>query len=227
MQPKGPSVRKRAQIDSANRTMFLWVAGVSVVFGFASVAVIFLMQMLIFNERVLIEKDKTVSNLNSNIKLVKQLETNVKKLDANQDLIDSKANSDDQAIQVILDALPSDANSNAFGASLQNKIIATVPNLELNSLQINPVAGIESLGDSGLVVDGSSVTAAQIDFSFSVSGDEVALKQVLENIEKSIRPIDIVSLRIESQGAMQSMHIKGRTFFEPAIEVELKSKVVK
>ena len=33
MQPKGKAIRKRTQIATANRIMFLWVAGVSVVFG--------------------------------------------------------------------------------------------------------------------------------------------------------------------------------------------------
>ncbi len=227
MQPKGASVRKRAQIAMANRMMFLWVAGVSVVFGFAAVGALFLGQMLIFNERVLIEKGKTISNLNSNIKSVKQLETNVKTLDANQALIDSKANADDQAIQAILDALPSDANSNAFGSSLQNKILSGIPGLSINSLQVDPVAGVESLGSNGLVIDGKSSSANQINFSFSVIGDEAALKQVLHNIEVSIRPIEVLSLRIESQGGSQTMSIKGRTFFEPAIKVELTNKVVK
>ena len=50
MQPKGVAIRKRTQIAMANRAMFLWVAGVSVVFGFALVGSIFLNQMLLFNE---------------------------------------------------------------------------------------------------------------------------------------------------------------------------------
>lgn len=227
MQPKNASTRKRAQIASANRMMFLWIAGVSVVFGFASVGAIFLSQMLFFNERVLTEKSKTVSTINANIKLIDDLEANIKKLDANQALIDVKANADDQPIQVILDALPSEANSNAFGASLQNKLLAGVNGLTLNSLQVDPVVGIESLGGSGLVLDGKSSTNNEISFTFSVSGDENALKQVLHNLEISIRTIDVISVKIDSQGTSQSMTVKGRAFYEPEMTVELKEKVIK
>lgn len=227
MQPKTASVRKRAQIALANRTMFLWVAGVSVVFGFASVGAIFLSQMLFFNERVLSEKSKTVSTINANIKAVDALETNVKELDANQALIDSKANASDQAIQVILDALPSDANSSAFGASLQTKLLSGIDGLTLNSLQVDPVVGVESLGGSDQVLDGSASANNEITFSFAVSGSEAALKQVLHNLEVSIRTIDVLSLKIESQGDSQLMTVKGRTFFEPEMTVELKDKVVK
>jgi hypothetical protein len=139
MQPKLVAIRKRTQIASANRMMFLWVAGVSVVFGVSLVAVIFLAQIIVFNERVLFEKSKTVSTLDSNYKNVTEkdgLEDKVRVLDTNQALIDSKAKPDDQAIQVILDALPSDANSLALGASLQNKLLFGINGLTIDSLQV-------------------------------------------------------------------------------------------
>lgn len=224
MQPVGAALRKRAQIAKANRTMFLWVAGVSVIFGFASVVAIFLSQMLFFNERVLLEKGRTVKNLNANIKVVDALESNVKKLDANQALIDSRAKPDDQAIQSILDALPSDANSLALGASLQNKLLANIANLTIQSLQTDPVVGVETLNVHG---SSSKISSNQIGFNFSVIGDDAALRQVLANLEASIRTIDITTLRIESQGASRLMTVNGRAFYEPAIEVKLKEKLVK
>lgn len=227
MQPLGTGLRKRAQIDLANRNMFLWVAGVSVVVGFALVGVLFLSQMLLFNERVLSEKNNTVKNLKSNIKVVKEIEPKVKKLDANQALISSKMKDDDQAIQVILDALPSEANSLALGASLQNVLLANIDGLTVQSLQVKPVAGSELLGSDGYVVDGSSTSVNEIIFNFSVSGDETALKQVLVNLEKSIRTIDIVSFSIESQSETRLLTVQGRAFFEPAVKVELKEKTVK
>jgi hypothetical protein len=36
-----PALRKRTQINKANRTMFVWVAGASVSVGFAGVITIF------------------------------------------------------------------------------------------------------------------------------------------------------------------------------------------
>ena len=65
------AIRKRTQIAHANRVMFLWVVGASVIFGISVVVASFLVQMLLFNERVLTAKNQTVSTLdtdNSNIK---------------------------------------------------------------------------------------------------------------------------------------------------------------
>ncbi len=232
MQPKvkGKALRKRTQIATANRLMFLWVAGVSIIFGFSLVAAIFFVQMLFFNERVLIEKNKTVSTLDANNKNVVGLKQNVRVLNTNQDLIDVKSKPDDQAVQVILDALPSDANSLALGASLQNKLLSGINGLTLNTLQVDPVAGIESFSGETSTVDttsDSSSTNNIITFRFSVTGDETALKQVLVNLEKSIRTINITTLKIESQGSTRMLTVQGQAFYEPVRDVKIKETTVK
>lgn len=229
MQPNSAALRKRTQIAKANRTMFLWIAAGSAIVGCALVVAFFLGQKLIYNEKVLAEKEKTVGILKSNNAVVSELESQVRLLDTNAALESSKAKDDDQAIQVILDALPSDANSLALGASLQNKLLAGIAGLTIVSLQVDPVQGIESLSQDDIVTEDASageVVANEITFQFSVSGSQDALKQVLTNLERSIRAIDIISLRIESQGSTQLMTIQARAFYEPARTIELYDKVV-
>lgn len=221
------AIRKRTQISKANRTMFLWIAGASAIVGFAAVAAIFLSQKLIFNEKLLIEKNKTVSTLEANIAAVPELKAQVSVLDTNSALAGNKANEDDQALQVILDALPSEANSLALGASLQNRLLAGVSGLRLETLQVDPVQGVESVG--GNVVTGDTVSTVsdnQITFRFAVSGNQSALRQALRNLERSIRTIDVTSLQIENQGSSQVMTVQGRGFYEPAREVTVYEKVV-
>ncbi len=230
MQPTNVALRKRTQIAKANRVMFLWVAGVSVLFGVALVAAIFLTQMLLYNERVIAEKNRTVTTLSSDNNNIKALESQIRVLDTNQALIDSKAKPDDQAIQVILDALPSEANSLALGASLQNKLLAGISGLTLNSLQVDPVVGVESLSSNNLVVNVSPILSASqnnITFRFSVSGTDSALKQVLQNLENSIRTINVTSLKIESQGASRILSVEAQAFYEPARVVQLRDITVK
>lgn len=229
MQQKNPAFRKRTQIMKANRTMFLWVAAVSVVFGVALVGIIFIVQMLLFNERVLEEKSKTIATLKVNNENIIELESQIRVLDTNQSLISLKARSDDQAIQVILDALPSEANSPALGSSLQEKLLANIPGLELNSIKIDPVVGVEYLQDTDSMISADPITDTQnnITFNFSVTGDEIALKKALQNLENSIRTINVVSVMIESQEDKRVMTVNGQAFYEPVRIVELTDKVVK
>ncbi len=229
MPAKDAAIRKRTQIAKANQTMFVWVAIVSVIVGFALVGSIFLVQKILFNEKVLAEKDKTISILNTDNSNVSELESQVRVLDTNQALATSKAKPTDQAIQVILDALPSDANSLALGASLQNVLLNGINGLSLQSLQVDPVAGVESLAGSSIqsALPAADSSQPQITFRFSVKGNETALKEALTRLERSIRAIDIVTLTIENQGSDRLMTVEARAFYEPARTVELKNEVIK
>ena len=220
------ALRKRAQIAKANRTMFIWIAASSAVIGAAIVMIIFLTQNLFYNERLLGEKNTTISTLDANNAAIPGLQSEVRVLDTNSALASSKANEDDQTLQVILDALPSDANSLALGASLQSKLLAGIPGLVVESLSVEPVVGVESLTDGDVIDAGGEVSSYEISFQFAVSGTPEALEQVLQNLERSIRLIDVRTLRIETQGTTQLMTITARAFYEPARTLELTDKVV-
>ena len=233
-QDNNSAIRKRTQIDRTNKIMFLWIAIASALVGVAVVVSIFLVQKVIYEEKVLAVKATTVSTLDKNLKVIDQLKTDVQALDANSALMSVKANPTDQALQVVLDALPSDANSLALGASLQNKLLTNVPgSFTLESLQVDPVSGVEVL-DTGDTVDASessdtsttSGSASQISFSFSVKGNQEALSGILKNLEKSIRTIVVTNLTIEKQTDTLVMSAQGHAFYQPAKTIELTEKVV-
>jgi len=228
------AIRKRQQIANANRMMLIWVAAISAIVGIAIVASLFLLQKAWFNEKVLSEKGKTAATLTENNKVVDALKDEIRVLNTNEALKSSMAPGEDQPIQVVLDALPSDANSSAFGSSLQEKFLSN-PALTIESLTIDPVAGVESQSDEN-VQDASSDSAAtsedgnQITFRFSVSSDvnnAGVLKDLLQKLERSIRAIDITMLTVETQGNRLVLTVDGHAFYEPAKTVELKDKTVK
>lgn len=233
MKPNDAAIRKRTQIAKANRTMFIWIAVASALVGSAIVVSIFLAQKAIFNEKVLAEKQTTVSNLDYNNKIAPQLEDQIRVLDTNEALISSKANQSDQAIQAILDALPAEGNSLALGASLQNKLLINIPGLVVDSLQVDPIVGIEtSTGDPSTVDASAASTSASgasvITLSFGVTGSQDAIKIALQNLERSIRLIEITSIRIETvQGGGQTMTVLAKAYYQPAKTIQLTDKVVK
>jgi hypothetical protein len=230
MKPNDAAIRKRTQIAKENRTMFVWIAVASALVGCAIVVSIFLTQKAIFNEKVLTEKQNTVSALDYNNGVVGDLEDKIRVLDTNQALISSKANDNDQAIQVILDALPSEGNSLALGASLQNKLLAGIPGLVIDNLQVDPIVGVESLSDDSTTVDASEESVDEVEHSisinFAVTGNEAAIKAALQNLERSIRLVKIVSIQIESNATGQTMTVQAKAYYEPAKAIGLKDKVV-
>ena len=229
MNPNDVAIRKRNQIAKANRTMFVWIAVASALIGTAAVISVFLSQQLFYNEKVLGEQQQTISNLKHNNSIVEELQNEILVLDTNADLAKVKANDSDKALQVILDALPSEANSLALGASLQNKLLIGIPGLQpIQTLQVNPVVGVESTDSSNTVdVGEGEIVENAITFNYTVAGTQDALRQVLENLERSIRTIEVTSLRVENQtnGALV-MTVGARAFYEPTIKLELTDKAV-
>lgn len=225
------AIRKRQQIANANRMMFTWVAVISVIVGIALVVSIFLLQKAWFNEKVLAEKSKTASTLVHNNEVIGELKDKIRVLNTNEDLKSAMAPGESEPIQVVLDALPSEANSSALGSSLQEKFLND-PALAIESLNVDPVAGVESQSDSNVqdASDTAVVGDNQITFRFSVSTDvnnASALKNLLQRLERSIRAIDLTGLTIETQGTKLVLTVDGRAFYEPAKTVELKDKTVK
>ena len=237
MAAEGTALRKRQQIARANRMMFLWVAGVSAIVGIAAVASLFLVQKALFNEKVLAEKSKTASTLQKNNAVVGSLQEQISVLNTN-DLLREKMVSDKegaQPVQVVLDALPSTANSSAFGASLQQRFLQANGSLKVDSLTVSPVADVEvTTYGSDSQSAGSNLTSSGeeygIYFSFNVSTDaanEAALKELLVRLERSIRPITLTTLSIERQGTSLSLRAEGYTYYQPSRTVDLRDKVIK
>jgi len=222
-------LRKRQQIRSANRIMFLWIAGVSVVVGVSIVLIVFLAQKIVFGEKVIGEKNKTVSVLDKNLSTVDTLKDNIRVLNTNEALKSTRLNDSDSPLQSVLDALPADANSTALASSLQTKLLTGVPGIVVETINVEPVSGVET-SSSSTSSSSESVAPNQIGFTFSVSADSsnyAALRQVLERLEKSIRPFNVTNLTVEGQGNRVVMTATGVSYYEPAQSVQLMTKVVK
>lgn len=218
------AVHKREQISHANRLMFLWVAGASVIVGFALVISIFVFQKAIFGEKVLAEKESTRSTLEKNNQTIKSLKTNIRLINTNQALTDTMIEGQSEPVQVVLDALPSVANSSAFGASMQKRILSN-SKISIDSLKVDPVVGSESNA-----VSGSSFGTGEVPFEITISAsenDQRAIQDALKNMEKSIRPIRIERVVIETINKRLTLTAYGKTYYEPAKNVDLGTKVVK
>ena len=217
---KDVAIRKRQQIDSSKKTMFVFVAGAAFIAGVSLVVAFFLVQQIIFHGKVWGVKQQTISTLDKNLTAVDELKSKIRVLETNSALNSVKINDDSNALQSVLDALPDNANSDALGASLQNKFIGSVDGLMLENLSVDSIGSMDD--SSSEPVDGSVIT-----FTMSVSGSADKLKDLLMRFERSIRVIDIVSSDLQANDNSLVLNIQGQAYFEPAQVIELESKVVK
>lgn len=220
---------KRQQITQSNRVMFLWITGASMIIGFSIVFIVFLVQRISFEEKVLSKQQETVNVLNKNLAAVSGLQDNIRVLESDENLKSVLLNPTQPTVQTVLDALPSTANSTALASSLQSKILNRVPGVSIDSLRVDPVSGIET-PTQGLQNSAGANAEGSISFTFSVGtplSNQSALREVLLNVERSIRPINITSLTIESQGNRVVMTVAGVGYYQPEQKVQLVKEVVR
>ena len=222
---KDVAVRKRQQIDSSRKTMFIFVAGAAFLAGIALVISIFLIQQIVFHSKVIIEKQSTIFRLDKNLESVDELKKNVRVLETNSALNSVKANSENSALQTVLDALPDNPNADAFGASIKNKFVDTVEGLTLDNLSVtSPNSRGEEAEDNNSESTDSPNT---LHFSLEVSGSADKLRELLTKFERSIRVIELKSFEIHTSEDKLSLTIQGAAYYEPAQNVHLEKKVVK
>lgn len=223
MAEKGRAIKKRQQIDKAGRRMFIVVAIASFLTGFALVASVFIINKMIFNTRVIGEKNKTYDTLLDNNSNIIKLAEQVRGLEIDEALLSIRLSDEEQAFRVVLDALPAVGNSTALGASLKDKILST-PGVTIESIVVNPT----SEESSGVIEEGVDAPSESIpiEFTFRVVGAVSDLSQVLKNMEKSIRPmvVDLVRFEVSTVDAQSSLTVNGHSFYEPMIEARLGSK---
>lgn len=226
---KESSIRKRQQIFKANRMMFLWVAMASAVIGFALVISISLMQRIIYNQKVIGEKNKTYSTLANNNKKVSQLEDQIKTINYSSDVLKKlRAKDSDDPIQVVLDALPSDSNRLALGSSLQNVLLANIPGSSLESMKVESTAEAGSVKKSTATTGTVENNSLDVTFTLKInSGSEDSIREMLTRLEKSIRTFKVTNVKIEHSLDKMNVTVTAKAYYEPAKVVELTEKVVK
>lgn len=221
---RATALRKRQQIEKANRSMFAWVAGASVIVAFAVVAGQFMVQQGLFNEKVLSEKRATDRTLTENLQAVDTLKEEVNVLLANNNLAESRAQSDDSNLQVVLDALPPTQDSLNLGTSLQSVLLGS------------RVQRIESISvDGSTSVDSSSVEDASVEnvdgpqeipFRFTIVGNYDQIKDALNVLQRSIRPIQITSIGVEGTDTNLTATVEAVTYYQPEKTIELRERTV-
>jgi Tfp pilus assembly protein PilO len=220
-------VRKRAQIATANKQMFIWVAAAAVIVAICFVLGLNFVQRIIYQAKVNGEISKTADTLANNVKVIPELMTEVDTLKTNTNLNLANLKSDDStAFQVVLDALPTEDDRTALGASLQQKVL-TPSGVSIEQISVTDSGGAVITTDE-TAADNSSVqpTAQIITFSMVLNGSYSAIQSAIKDIERTIRPITINSIDLQGTDDKLQATINATTYYVPKVNYSLGSKEV-
>ncbi|MDR1032465.1 MAG: hypothetical protein LBL84_00445 [Candidatus Nomurabacteria bacterium] len=235
------AIKKVQAISQAGRNMFIAVALASVVVGFSIVGSIFLIQKMIFNAKVIGEMQKTSDILHKNNETIVKLADEVKVLEQNSALRSVTINSESNALRTIPDALPAVNNPFSLGASVMVKLLTVDTGIMIDSFTLGSTSTDAASGQAEATATESTEGATEasddaatasklnaINFQFEITGNPDGVSKALQNLERSIRQIDIATMEItyNAVGTL-TLIISARGYYISPPSIDLGEKEVK
>lgn len=228
-------VRKRQQIQNTNKRIFLWLAIASIIVSVCLVALQFLVREFMYNQKIINKKSETNKTLVQNVEQAKELQKNVNTLLANENLNALKyeaENVETTALNVVLDALPTNGDATAFANSLQ-AVVLPRSGVSLRDLSTTSLESTNLTGDIGATEETPVATvdasqAISLPFGAGFNGRYADVQQALVDISRVIRPIHLNEIAIRAgDNDLLLVDITGVTYYLPAKSVEVKTEALK
>lgn len=239
---------KRNAINKANQTMFLAVAGAALIAGASVVGMIYLFRIYSFNIKVLTEQDKSISTITQNIENINDLKERLGSLETNESLNEKnlKSNADDGGLRVIADALPDSENASGLGSALQKRIFSDGVTLDAFNIESSDSNSLSTSASTSVSSESSNIPegvkdiqfTASISASFPNEGSPEDIKNketaaynnivnTLQKMEKSIRAINVTSLKFERSINKFTLTLSAKSYYYPKYVMTLDSTKVK
>ena len=203
---------KRLAIDKATKTILGSLVISAAVAVFALVASRALFIQLRYQNRVIGAKKIALKQIKSNVTAVNTLLAAYK---AFEDSPESIIGTPDKNSKIVLDALPSKYDFPALTASLEKV---------LTGYKIGSIAGSD---DEVAQQGAASSTVVEIPFQIGVTGTSASIQKLLEDFDRSIRPLHILLVEFFGSDDKMSLELKAKTYYQSEKTLEIKTEEVK
>ena len=205
---------KHVQIDKAHFQMVLMVSAATVAVVFALFASQALFKQISYQNKVISLRSKADKVLEANVKSAQTLENSY---NAFADSTESVLGNNDNNAKIVLDALPSKYDFPAVVSSLSYLA-------KISGVSLSDVSGT----DLELTAEQQSATPklVEIPFDVTVKGSYQSVQKFVENMQKSIRPFQIVRTDFKGNDTDMTLTVSAKTFYQPEKLLQLKEEVV-
>lgn len=215
--PRLTGLKKRQQIELAGRNMFVWIVVAAIAVSFCLASGQFLFSKWLYNNKVIGAKYTASDTLTKNLVAANDLKKQVDALVANNALASVKTDPNDSTTKSVLDALPISADSAALATSLQ-KVILSRSGVSIESITV-PTESAD--------VTKTPATPQELKFSFVVSGSYDKIKNLVHDLERTIRPMKVTSITLNGNDASLRANFDAVTYYQPAKSVNATQEVIK
>jgi hypothetical protein len=224
MAQPNPSV-KRLLIGKANGQIVAVTAAASFVVVFCLIASFTLFGQLGYQNKVIGKKKDALNQIRVDLKSVDSLVTSYKAfVQTSTNIIGGvpggTGSKDGDNAKIVLDALPSKYDFPALATSLDTILTA-------QNVQIQSISGVDDEVVQSASGTSSSPQTVPMPFEVTVSGDYAAVKNVVNAFNRSIRPMQIQTMKINGNESQMTLTISAQTFYQPEKVLNIKKEVVK
>lgn len=207
---------KHALIDRNNSKALAMIAIASAIVTFSLVATRSLIEVSAHRSSVISEKQKASNQLKANDSEIGKLIDSFKIF---ENLPESVIGTSEKNSKIVLDALPPKYDFPALATSLE-KIAQD------GGYTITSIAGTDNeLAETDDTV--SNPQPVEMPFSLTVTGPYEKIKNLPVDLERSIRPIYILSMEISGSASNATMQLTAKTYYQAGKNLEVRFKEVR
>lgn len=204
--PDLSSLTKRQQIEKSNSTIVLSMALAAFIVSFSLVTVNFLWDLSSHNRRVISKKSEAKNILEQNVENVEPLITSFNLFEAG-----------DVKSDTVLDALPSKYDFPALATTMESLVKDSGMTLESFSGDDEEEAAVQ---------EETAPSPIKIEFTLSVSGNYEDFQDLVDRMERTIRPMRVNNLEIKGSDDALKATLKVTTYYQPATTLNVETRSV-
>ena len=216
---------RQALIEKANRMQVITVGVAVFLVVFSLISMKALVSQARYQNRVIKKQKIAVETLKKDVQIATDLSKSYQAFVSSTKnviggLSDGTEGRDGNNAKIVLDALPGNYNFPALATNIEALVAS-------QGVKLNSITGKDDEIAQTAIKQSGTPQQVIMPFEVSFEGDYAKTQQLVKAFERSIRPMQFLSVGITGSQDKLSTTIKAQTYYQPAKVFEVKKEVVK
>jgi Tfp pilus assembly protein PilO len=206
---------KHIAVDKANTKVIVMASVATAVLVFTIFACMALIDKIAYQNKVIDLRKEANAQLEANIENIEKLNASFIAFDSTPE---SAIGTSDKNSKIVLDALPSKYDFPALTTSMEYIVSGA-------GTALTALTGTDQ--ETSAEQSSKSPKPIEIPLEVGVSGNYESIQKLIKDLERSIRPFKVKSIKLSGEDTNMTMNVTLVTYYQPSTELGIEEKVVK